>query len=104
MPGAGQSFAIPPIPQNTGGGGETVNAGAFVSMRLVADLADWDNTRQGIPLGQSGDPSSPHWKDQLGNWEAVAPAPFPFTRAAVELAAVTVTHFAPPDQNAGGHT
>jgi penicillin amidase len=104
MPGAGQSFAIPPIPQNTGGGGDTVNAGAFVSMRLVADLADWDNTRQGIPLGQSGDPSSPHWKDQLANWEAVAPAPFPFTRAAVERAAVTVTHFAPPDQNAGGHT
>jgi penicillin amidase len=73
-------------------------------MRLVADLADWDTTRQGIPLGQSGDPRSPHWKDQLASWETVAPMPFPFTRAAVERAAVTVTEFAPPDQKAGGQT
>lgn len=103
LPG-GQTFAIAPIPQNTGGGGATVNAGAFVSMRLVADLGAWDNARQGIPLGQSGDPHSPHWTDQLASWEAVAPMAFPFTRAAIEQAATAEMEFLPPERNAGGRS
>jgi penicillin amidase len=87
-PLVGAQFSIPPFPANTGGsGGFTVNAGAFVSMRLIADLSDWDRTRQGIALGQSGDPTSPHWKDQLEEWRAVAPRAFPFTQRAVEKSA-----------------
>jgi penicillin amidase len=56
-------------------------------MRLIADLSDWDRTQQGITLGVSGLPSSPHWKDQLEDWRNVTPRAFPFTKAAVMSAA-----------------
>jgi len=45
---------------------------------------NWDATRHIIPLGQSGNPNSPHWKDQFEAWRTGAPAVFPFTKAAVE--------------------
>ncbi len=88
LPGVGAPFRIDPLPKTTGGTADTVNAGMYVSMRLVADTADWDRTRQGIALGESGDPASPHWKDQLADWRAVTPRTFPFSRNAVLRAAV----------------
>jgi penicillin amidase len=85
----GGQFTIPPFPQNGTGGllGATVNVGASVSMRLIADPSNWDQTQHGIALGESGWPSSPHWKDQLDDWRAVTPRVFPFTEAAVAQAA-----------------
>jgi penicillin amidase len=84
----GAQFTVPPFPQNGTGGlaGATVNVGASVSMRLIADLSDWDKTQHGIALGQSGLPKSPHWSDQLADWRAVTPREFPFTAAAVTKA------------------
>src|SRR5688572_4513526 len=89
VPFIGGQFAVPPFPQNGTGGllGSTVNVGASVSMRLIADPSDWDKTQQGIALGQSGVPKSPHWNDQLADWRAVTPREFPFTAAAVAKAA-----------------
>jgi penicillin G amidase len=85
----GAQFTIPPFPQNGTGGliGATVNVGSAVSMRLIADPGDWDKTQQGIALGESGSPKSPHWSDQLADWRAVTPREFPFTQAAVAKAA-----------------
>jgi len=85
VPLIGQRFAIEPFPLNGSGwsASATVNVGANVSMRLIADASDWDKTQQGITLGQSGDPSSPHWSDQLADWRAVTPRVFPFGAAAV---------------------
>jgi len=84
----GLQFTIPPFPQNGTPFmlGATVNVGAAVSMRLIADPSDWDKTQHGITLGQSGLPSSPHWKDQLDDWRAVTPRAFPFSKAAVAKA------------------
>jgi penicillin G amidase len=81
----GAQFAIPPFPQNGTGGfiGATVNVGQSVSMRLIADPSDWDKTQQGIALGESGSPKSPHWSDQLADWRAVTPREFPFTQPAI---------------------
>jgi penicillin G amidase len=78
----GAQFIIAPFPQNGSGG--TVNVGSAVSMRFIADLSDWNNSQHGIPLGQSGLPNSPHWKDQLDDWRNVTPRAFPFTKAAIE--------------------
>jgi penicillin amidase len=85
----GGQFTIPPFPQNGTGGfiGATVNVGQSVSMRLIADPSDWDKTQQGIALGESGLPKSPHWSDQLADWRAVTPHQFPFTQPAVLAAA-----------------
>jgi penicillin amidase len=84
----GGQFLIPPFPQNGTGGliGATVNVGAAVSMRLIADPSDWDKTQQGIALGVSGVPKNPHWSDQLADWRAVTPREFPFTVAGVSKA------------------
>ncbi|HEX5702135.1 MAG TPA: penicillin acylase family protein [Pyrinomonadaceae bacterium] len=80
----GAQFTIAPIPQNGSGG--TVNVGSAVSMRLIADTSDWDKSQHGIPLGQSGWPNSPHWKDQLDDWRNVTPRAFPFSKAAIASA------------------
>lgn len=85
VPLVGLQFAVPPFPQNGTGGlaGATVNVGAAVSMRLIADPQDWDKTQHGISLGESGIPSSPHWSDQLADWRAVTPRIFPFGETAI---------------------
>jgi penicillin G amidase len=85
----GLQFTIPPFPQNGTGGlvGATVNVGSPVSMRFIADPSNWDLTQHGISVGESGVPSSPHWKDQLDDWKAVTPRVFPFNEAAVIAAA-----------------
>lgn len=84
-PLVGLQFAIQPFPQSGTGMllGATVNVGASVSMRLIADTSDWDKTQHGITLGESGIPTSAHWTDQLADWRAVTPRAFPFTEAAV---------------------
>lgn len=88
VPLIGQQFFITPFPQSGAGTNlTTVNVGRNVSMRFIADPGDWDRTQQGITLGESGLPSSPHWQDQLEDWREVTPRTFPFTRAAVEGAA-----------------
>jgi penicillin G amidase len=90
-PLVGNQFKIAPFPQNgngyAGGLGPTVNVGPTVSMRLVADPSDWDRSRHGILLGQSGDPKSAHYRDQLDEWRTIAPRVFPFSREAVIKAA-----------------
>ena len=84
----GMQFTIAPFPQNGTGGliGATVNVGSGVSMRLIADPGNWDLTQHGISVGESGVPSSPHWKDQLEDWKAVTPRVFPFSEAAIATA------------------
>jgi penicillin amidase len=88
VPLIGKTFQIEPFPQRGGGGlFAAPNVGASVSMRLIADASDWDKTRQGIALGVSGDPRSPHWQDQLEDWRAANPRVFPFNAAAVARSA-----------------
>ncbi|MDX6695626.1 MAG: penicillin amidase [Blastocatellia bacterium] len=88
VPLIGQQFIIAPFPQNGSTNSlTTINRGSNVSMRLIADPSDWDRTQQGIALGVSGVPSSPHWQDQLDDWRNVTPRVFPFTKAAVAAAA-----------------
>ncbi len=97
IPFIGQQFALAPFPQNGSGAsaGSTVNVGASVSMRLIADPADWDKTQQGIALGESGLPNSPHWRDQLADWRAVTPHAFPFSKQAVAAATQTTLTLQP---------
>src|SRR5262249_53889651 len=86
--GLGDKFRIAPIPiGGSTGTFPTINVGAVVSMRLIADPSDWDDTRQGITLGESGDPSSEHWTDQLEDWKNVTTRVFPFSQNAVESSA-----------------
>ena len=97
VPVFGTPFVIQPFPQRGSGftAGATINVGASVSMRLIADANDWDNTRQTVALGQSGDPASPHWKDQLNDWQSGETPVFPFTTEAVKSAARSTMRLEP---------
>ena len=74
----------------------TVNAGARVSMRFIADLSDWAHTRLSLTLGESGDRSSPHCDDQLADWLNVAPRVLPFNQDAIQNAARNILILRPP--------
>ena len=69
---------------NVSGNGQTPNVGAAVSMRFIAKPAKWDETRHVIPLGQSGNPQSKHWKDQYESWQTGKSKVFPFSDGAVK--------------------
>jgi penicillin amidase len=96
-PLVGGQFKIAPfaIGGARGAIGATPNVGMAVSMRFIADLSNWDDSRQNIPLGISGDPSSRHWKDQLDEWRTVTPQSFPFTAKTVAQAAKLETVLKP---------
>jgi penicillin amidase len=53
------------------------------SMRLIADLADADNTRLTNFMGQSGHPTSPNYGDQLDAWVRVEPLRLPMGDEAI---------------------
>src|SRR5262249_41313883 len=53
------------------------------SMRFVADLADPDDTRLVNFMGQSGQPGSPHYQDQLDPWVRVESQVLPLSVEAV---------------------
>lgn len=96
VPVIGGAFLVAPFPQRGSSGAlATVNVGAAVSMRLIADTSNWDSTQHGLPLGQSGNPSSPHWKDQLADWQSVTPRAFPFNARAVASATKETIVLAP---------
>jgi penicillin amidase len=55
-----------------------------VSMRLVVDLSNFDNSVQNIALGQSGQVFSPHYRDQFEAWYSGRSFPMLFSDEAVE--------------------
>ncbi|MEP7075358.1 MAG: penicillin acylase family protein [Acidobacteriota bacterium] len=89
----GGQFATPNVPIN--GSGQTPNVASNVSMRLIASPGNWDLTRHVIPLGESGDPKSPHFKDQFDLWRTGTPAVFPFNQTAVDKVVVSNTTLTP---------
>jgi penicillin G amidase len=89
-----------------GGDEQTVNQAMFEpgwsydvavapSWRQILDPSDWDASLGAHPGGQSGNPASPHFKDQLELWARTGHHPLPFSRAAVDDAAVSTLRLAP---------
>ena len=89
----GGQFAAPAIGLN--GSGQTPNVASFVSMRLIATPGNWDATRHTIPLGQSGNPKSPHFKDQFEFWRDGTGLVFPFSKEARAKVSASTIEFVP---------
>ena len=68
---------------------------AIPSLRMAVDVGEWDNSRFSLPGGQSGNPLSPHYDDQVDLWRLGLGAPMPWTEKAV-AAAATETLFVTP--------
>ncbi len=81
-PIVGAIFVVPSVEGS--GYSLTPNVGQSVSMRLVTMPGDWDKTRHGIALGESGDPKSAFYKDQFQSWLSGNTPVFPFSKSAVD--------------------
>ena len=57
------------------------------SFRQVIDVGAWDRSRVINNPGQSGDPSSPHYRDLIERWATGRTVPLLYSRARVEAAA-----------------
>ncbi|HVH38621.1 MAG TPA: penicillin acylase family protein, partial [Gemmatimonadaceae bacterium] len=84
-------FDVGPLPRggyavtvNATGNGDNQTSGA--SFRIIVDLADWDNAVGTNTPGQSGDVSSPHYKDLFAEWAKDRFFPVVFSRERVEAA------------------
>lgn len=86
MPGLRRWFSVSG-PESGGRHSVKVMTPEFgVSLRLVMDLADFDDSLLNLTLGQSGHRLSPHYRDQYPAWHAGRSFPFPFSDTAVQQA------------------
>jgi penicillin amidase len=77
MPRGGDSYTL-----DATGGGDNQTAGG--SLKLIADLENWDNSVALNNPGQSGDPGSPHYRDLFELWSRGKYFPIFYTRAKIE--------------------
>ncbi len=78
---------------NANGNGDNQTSGA--SFRIIVDLADPDLTVGTNTPGQSGDPSSPHYRDLFEAWARDRYFPVAYTRGRVESVAESRTRLEP---------
>jgi penicillin amidase len=92
-PLASFGFAMWNGPRLRGQGGRfapAVQAATFgQSFRAVWDVGNWDAGGIDIPLGESGEPGSPHYRDLAARYARHALTPLPFSDAAVARAGVS---------------
>jgi penicillin amidase len=104
LPGLESLFTAADV--ELGGDEQTVMQGGFdgrdgypaaviASWRAVYDLADLDRSVGVLPAGVSGNPASSHWNDQAPMWTAGEHHLLPFTRSAIEAAAVATLRLLP---------
>ncbi len=95
IPPLNRIFNIGPVPLGGGGSSATVYAasysfnrpyaaGTISSERSIYDMSDLDKSLMVNTVGQSGQPGSKHWGDQVIDWRDVKHHPMPFSRSAVE--------------------
>jgi len=77
FPGSGGSYA-PAV--------QAISLGQ--SFRAVWDVGNWEAGGIDLPLGESGEPGSPHYTDAVAAWLRHDLTPLPFSAAAVTRAAV----------------
>jgi penicillin amidase len=69
---------------------------AFIAgLRMVIDVGDWDASRFILPAGQSGNPMSPHYEDQLPLWQSGQGVPIAWSSQEVEKATVATLTLSP---------
>ena len=73
------------------------NPSAIASLRAAMDVGDWDSSRFSLPGGQSGNPFSPHYDDQVAPWMSAKGVPMPWTREATQAAITKRLFLLPPD-------
>jgi penicillin amidase len=70
---------------------------AIASLRMAIDVGDWDRSRFSIAGGQSGNPVSPHYDNQIDPWRLGLGVPLPWTKEAVAAKATETLFLIPQD-------
>lgn len=68
---------------------------AIASLRATFDVGSWEDCRFVLPGGQSGNPLSPHYADQLPLWRRGEGIPIAWSEATVAAATVDTLHLRP---------
>lgn len=68
---------------------------AIASLRMAVDVGAWSNSRWVLPGGQSGNPVSPHYDDQLDLWRRGEAIAIPWTEEEVGDATVATLRLLP---------
>jgi penicillin amidase len=92
LPRGGDSYTV-----TATGGGDNQNSGG--SLKMIADLDDWDHSVALNNPGQSGDPANPHYRDLFELWARGKYFPIFYSRAKIESVSekiVTLQPAAPP--------
>jgi penicillin amidase len=79
----------------TGGEDRQMSGGSF---KIIVDTEDWDNSVGQNTPGQSGDPSSPHYRDLFDLWAQGKYFPVAFSRAKVESVKESLLQLRPADR------
>ncbi|HEX9767075.1 MAG TPA: penicillin acylase family protein, partial [Nitriliruptorales bacterium] len=66
----------------------------FPNMRMAVPTGDWSAARWALAGGQSGDPTSPHYDDQVAPWQASG-IPIAWTSDQVAAAAIATLTLRP---------
>lgn len=93
-------------PYPAGGNWSTINSGGYYwekrytmglgpAYRIISDPADWNRSVSILPTGQSGQPFTRHYADQIRPWLAVTYHPLPFTPEAIRAAAAHTLNLVP---------
>jgi penicillin amidase len=88
VPRGGDSYTV----SATGGSDNQTSGG---SLKMVADLSDWDRSVAQNNPGQSGDPESPHYRDLFALWARGRYFPLLYSRAGVESVTESVLTLQP---------
>ncbi len=62
---------------------------------MAVDVGNWDGSRFSLPGGQSGNPMSPHYSDQIEAWRLGLGLPMAWSDEAVAAAASETLHLVP---------
>jgi penicillin amidase len=87
-PRGGDSFTV----SATGNADNQTSGGSF---KIIADTENWDNSLGINNPGQSGDPSSPHYRDLFELWSRGKYFPVAYSRAKVDAVAEGRERLAP---------
>lgn len=80
----------------------TANPIAIASLRMVIDLGDLEASRFALPGGQSGNPLSPHYRDQLDIWTRGEGVPIAWAPAEIERVTRTTLELIPVPPSPNG--
>ena len=76
-------------------GDPTASPSFVASLRMVVDVGNWEEGRFVLPGGQSGNPLSPHYHDQLPLWQRGEGVPIAWSEEEVERTTRSVLRLVP---------